>query len=203
MVATGFCEVLSMECEDTVILGWYERGRGRWSVLYETMASYFFSAENPMPTHVSDWYYFDQNTDGLIRKFPQERHLSAPRPELAYTGPLVVLIDEYCVSVCEYFTQHLQVVDRVTVIAQYGSRGAGGPIDKITLSSDGIFFQYTMGRTTFAGSDEFNLEAKGVVPDIRVPVTLESEVAKLRGEDPVMQAAIVELDRVISEAAAE
>ena len=157
-----------------------------------------------MPIHVFDWYYFDQDADGLIRKFPQERHLSAPRPELAYTGPLVVLIDESCASACEYFTQHLQLLDRATVIGQYGSKGAGGPIDRIALSSsDGVFFQYTMGRTTFAGSDEFNIEAKGVVPDVRVPVTLESELAKLRSEDPVMQAAIAELDRVISEAAAE
>lgn len=176
---------------------------GGWVVLYETMASYFFSADEPMPANMFDWYYFDQNADGLIRNFPQERQLSAPRPELAYTGPLVVLIDEGCASACEYFTQHLQLLDRATVIAQYGSKGAGGPIDRIALPSNGIFFQYTVGRTTFAGSDEFNLEAKGVVPDIRVSVTLESELAKLRGEDPVMQAAIAELDRVISEAATE
>ncbi len=175
---------------------------GGWDMLYETMASYFFTADNPMPTRVLDFYYYDQNADELILAFPLDRDLSSPRPWLAYSGPLVVLIDESCASACEYFTQHLQILDRATVIAQYGSKGAGGPIDRIALPGK-ITFQYTMGRTTFAGSDEYNIEAKGVVPDIRVPVTLESELAKIRGEDPVMQAAIAELDRVISEAAAE
>ncbi|MEZ4660091.1 MAG: META domain-containing protein [Caldilineaceae bacterium] len=57
-----------------------------------------------------------------------------------------------------------------------------------------------MGRTTFAGTDEPNLEAKGVVPDVRVPITLETEQAKQRGEDPVLDAAIAELDRLTNPA---
>ena len=48
-------------------------------------------------------------------------------------------------------------------------------------------FNYTNGRTTFAGTNEYNLEAKGVVPDIRVPVTVESEQAKRTGQDPVLE----------------
>ena len=56
-------------------------------------------------------------------------------------------------------------------------------------------FNYTNGRTTFAGTAEYNLEAKGVVPDIRVPVTVESEQAKRTGKDPVLEAAITELSR--------
>jgi heat shock protein HslJ len=121
--------------------------------------------------------------------------LSAPKPELAYTGPLVVLVDQNCASACEYFSQHLQTLGRATVVGQYSTEGAGGPIDRIKLPG-GLMFQYTMGRTTFAGSDEPNLEAKGVVPDVRVPVTLETEQAKLAGEDPVLKAALAELERL-------
>jgi len=126
--------------------------------------------------------------------------LSAPKPELAYTGPLVILVDQNCASSCEYFSQHLQKLGRATVIGQYSTEGAGGPIDRIQMPG-GLMFQYTMGQTTFAGTKEFNLEAKGVVPDIRVPVTLETEAAKLKGEDPVMQAALAELDRQTTELA--
>jgi C-terminal processing protease CtpA/Prc len=53
-----------------------------------------------------------------------------------------------------------------------------------------ITFQFTKGGTYFAGTDEPNLEAKGVVPDIQVPVTLETEQAKIRGEDPAIEAAL-------------
>jgi C-terminal processing protease CtpA/Prc len=168
---------------------------GGWLELYQIMASYFFAADDPMPTHVTDWYYYDANVGDLVKAYAVDYKVSAPRPELAYTAPLVILIDQHCASACEYFTQHLQLLGRATVVGQYRSEGAGGPIERVTMPG-GITFQYTMGRTTFAGSEEPNLEAKGVTPDVRVPVTLETEQAKLRGEDPVMAAAIAELDRL-------
>lgn len=173
---------------------------GGWLELYEIMASYFFASDDPMATHVFDWYYYDANVGDLVKAYAVDSMASAPQPELAYTGPLVILIDQSCASACEYFTQHLQLLGRATVVAQYRSEGAGGPIERVTMPG-GITFQYTMGRTTFAGSDEPNLEAKGVAPDVRVPVTLETEQAKARGEDPVLAAAIAELDRLTDPAA--
>jgi C-terminal processing protease CtpA/Prc len=163
--------------------------------LYMTMAAYFFAPDQPMPSSVFDWYYYDEMAGGLVKEYAANYPLSAPKPELAYTGPLVVLVDQNCASACEYFSQHLQTLGRATVAGQYSTEGAGGPIDRIKLPG-GLMFQYTMGRTTFAGSDEPNLEAMGVVPDVRVPVTLETEQAKLRGEDPVLDAALAELERL-------
>ncbi|MEZ4707570.1 MAG: S41 family peptidase [Caldilineaceae bacterium] len=168
---------------------------GGWLELYQIMASYFFTADHPMSTHVYDWYVYDNRVDDLVKSYAIDFKLSAPRPELAYTGPLVILIDQSCASACEYFTQHLQLLNRATVVAQYPSEGAGGPVERVTMPG-GISFQYTKGRTTFAGSLEPNLEAKGVKLDVRVPVTLETEQAKLAGEDPVLDAAIAELDRL-------
>ena len=171
---------------------------GGAAALYMTMASYFFKPDKPMPYNLFDWYYYDEKTGGLVKSYAPDYTLSAPKPGLAYTGPLVILVDQGCASSCEYFSQHLQKLGRATVIGQYGTEGAGGPIDQIKLPG-GFAFQYTMGQTTFAGTKELNLEAKGVVPDIRVPVTLETEAAKLKGEDPVMQAALAELDRQANE----
>ncbi len=174
------------------------RGNGGGAAaLYMTMASYFFKADKPMPSVLFDWYYYDEKAGGLIKAYSPNYMLSAPKPELAYTGPLVILVDQDCASSCEYFSQHLQKLGRATVVGQYSTEGAGGPVDRIQLPG-GLMFQYTMGRTTFAGTKEFNLEAKGVVPDIRVPVTLETEAAKLKGEDLVMQAAVAELDKQIA-----
>jgi C-terminal processing protease CtpA/Prc len=170
--------------------------------LYQIMASYFFTAGNPMPANAFDWYYYDAAAGTQIREYLPAYQLSAPKPELAYTGPLIVLVDNKCASACEYFSQQLQKLGRATVIGQYASEGAGGPVDEIKLP-EGLTFNYTNGRTTFAGTDEFNLEAKGVIPDIRVPVTLESEKAKLRGEDPVLQTAVAELSRAENERTAQ
>gem|GEM_PF-554133 len=168
--------------------------------LYMTMASYFFAADQPMPSMVFDWYYYDEAAGGLVKEYATDYTLSAPKPELAYTGPLVVLVDQNCASACEYFSQHLETLGRATVVGQYSTEGAGGPIDRIKLPG-GLMFQYTIGRTTFAGTEEPNLEAKGVVPDVRVPVTLETEQAKLRGEDPVLEAALTELERLAASGA--
>ncbi len=171
------------------------RGNGGGAAaLYMTMASYFFKPDKPMPSALFDWYKYDAKAGGLIKSYSPNYMLSAPKPELAYTGPLVILVDQNCASSCEYFSQHIQKLGRAAVVGQYSTEGAGGPVDRIQMPG-GLMFQYTMGQTTFAGTKELNLEAKGVVPDIRVPVTLETEAAELKGEDPVMQAAIAELDR--------
>lgn len=173
---------------------------GGAAALYMTMASYFFAPDQPMPSMVFDWYYYDEAAGGLVKEYAANYPLRAPKPELAYTGPLVVLVDQNCASACEYFSQHLQTLGRATIVGQYSTEGAGGPIDRIKLPG-GLMFQYTMGRTTFAGTEEPNLEAKGVIPDVRVPVTLETEQAKLAGEDPVLEAALAELDRLTAPSA--
>ncbi|MEZ4673953.1 MAG: S41 family peptidase [Caldilineaceae bacterium] len=139
---------------------------GGWLELYQIMASYFFAADAPMATHITDWYYYDAKAGDLVKAYAVDYMASAPRPELAYTGPLVILIDQNCASACEYFTQHLQLLGRATVVAQYRSEGAGGPIERVTMPGS-ITFQYTMGRTTFAGTGRTQLEAKGVAPDVR------------------------------------
>ena len=179
------------------------RGNGGGSVqLYMLMASYFFNAENPMPYDMFDWYSYDAAAGTQIREYAPKYMLSAPKPELAYIGPLIVLVDNKCASACEYFSQTLQKLGRAMIVGQYATDGAGGPVDEIKLPED-MTFQYTNGRTTFAGTDEYNLEAKGVVPDIRVPVTVESEQTKRTGEDPVLEAAVAELSRAGNERVAQ
>ncbi|MEZ4660090.1 MAG: hypothetical protein R2911_21240 [Caldilineaceae bacterium] len=55
---------------------------GGWAVLYETMASYFFTADKPMPYHVFDWSYYDANVDDLVKSYVIDYQLSAPAPGL-------------------------------------------------------------------------------------------------------------------------
>jgi hypothetical protein len=67
----------------------------------------------------------------------------------------------------------------------------------------GITFQYTKGRAYFAGTDELNLEGSGVVPDVRVPTTLETVEATLQGEDPVLAAGVEVLRDLAGQAFAD
>ena len=166
---------------------------GGWITLYLTMASYFFTADDPMPVNLFDFYFYDESLGDRVKRFAPDYMVSAPIPEFAYTGPVVILVDQFCASACEYFSQHLQELDRATIIGQYPTSGAGGSIDRVTMPG-GITFQFTQGTTYFAGTEEPNLEAKGVVSDIRVPITLATELAKIQGEDPVLEAAVAFLD---------
>ena len=174
---------------------------GGWDLLYLTLASYFFNADNPVSMHWVDQDSYDASKGELVREAAHEFLLSAPQPDLYWDGPVVVLVDQNCASSCEFFTQFLQTNDRVTVVGQYATSGAGAPINRVVMPN-GIIFQYTKGRAYFAGTDEMNLEAKGVVPDVRVPVTEESAAALAAGEDPVLAAGLQTLNELVGKAAA-
>lgn len=169
--------------------------------LLNTLAAYLFSADKPLPMHWIDTYVFDEQKNDLVREFATDYVLSAPKPELAYSGKVVVLVDENSASAAEYFPQLLQRNQRALVVGEHGTDGAGGVIERVSLPG-GITFQFTKGRSVFAGTDELNLEGKGVTLDVRVPITEENERAKLDGRDPVLEAAVTTLNEQIASAGA-
>ena len=167
--------------------------------LHHTMASFLFTPEEPATVDWIDWYEYDEGTGTLqpdVTYFGGEYPLYSPDPELTYTGPIVLLVNENTGSAGEYFPQLIQSLGRAVVVAEHASKGAGGNDDRVTMPG-GILFQFTKGRTTFAGTDELNLEARGVQPDVRVPVTLETVQAKLEGRDPVLETALQVLNEQI------
>ena len=126
--------------------------------------------------------------------------LSAPDPAAYFPGDVVVLIDPSCGSSCEFFTAMLQSSGRATVVGQYASNGAGGSIKHAALPG-GLSFQYPYTGVVFDGTNDLVLEAKGVEPDVRVPVTLESEAARIAGEDPVLAAGLDDAEETCRRAA--
>jgi hypothetical protein len=99
---------------------------GGWVALYETMASYLFTAENPMPVGIFDEYFFDASQGKRVKVYSPDYKISAPNPDHAHSGPVVVLVDQTSASAAEYFSQHLQQLKRATIIGQYPTSGAGG-----------------------------------------------------------------------------
>lgn len=163
-------------------------GGGNLGLMY-TMASYLFGADAPAATHWIDNDVYDEQADGLVREFAGDYNISAPKPELMYAGPVVLLVDQDSASAAEYMPQFLQRLGRAQVVGEHGTDGAGGVIERAALPG-GITFQFTKGRTVFVGTNEPNLEGKGVTLDVRVPITAENEQAKLDGRDPVLEAAL-------------
>ena len=171
---------------------------GGWDVQYRTMGSYLFTPEQPLAYRWAVDADFDAATQTWKPEFQYDWPLSAPDPAAYFPGDVVVLIDPSCGSSCEFFTAMLQSSGRATVVGQYASNGAGGSIKDAALPG-GLSFHYPYTGVIFDGTNDLVLEAKGVEPDVRVPVTLESEAARIAGEDPVLAAGLDALKQLAAE----
>ena len=171
---------------------------GGWDVQYRTMGSYLFTPEQPLAYRWAEDAAFDTATETWKPEFQYDWPLSAPDPAAYFPGDVVVLIDPSCGSSCEFFTAMLQSSGRATVVGQYASNGAGGSIKRASLPG-GLSFTYPYTGVVFADTNDLVLEAKGVEPDVRVPVTLESEAARIAGEDPVLAAGLDALKKLAAE----
>ncbi len=171
---------------------------GGWDVQYRTMGSYLFTPEQPLAYRWAVDADFDAATQTWTPEFTYDWPLSAPNPAAYFSGDVVILIDPSCGSSCEFFTAMLQSSGRATVVGQYASTGAGGSIKRVSLPG-GLAFQYPYTGVVFDGTNELVLEAKGVEPDVRVPVTLESEAARIAGADPLLGAGLDALKQLAAE----
>ncbi|TXG79365.1 MAG: hypothetical protein E6R14_11150 [Thermomicrobiales bacterium] len=162
---------------------------GGWEGGNLTLASYFFAADEPFDINVFDTWTYDEIAGGMVKEFAPGFLINAVDPELAYTGPLYILVDQHCASSCEFFSQELQKSGRATVIGLNATAGAGGNVDRVNLPG-GLALQFTVGRSYYAGTEEPNIEGKGVTPDIWLPLTVETLVGAQTDPDFVLNLAI-------------
>lgn len=171
-----------------VILDLRNNGGGSgW--LADQMAAYFFSEE----TVVGNKAFYDNSTGEFYMDPGDESRMIPPRAELQYSGPVAVMVGPNCASACEFFSYDLTINDRATIIGQYPSEGAGGSVEDFVMP-ESISVRMTIGRAVDAEGN-IHLEGKGVVPDVRVPVTLETLQKIANGEDVVLAAT----EKVVSE----
>jgi C-terminal processing protease CtpA/Prc len=100
---------------------------------------------------------------------------------------IAVLVGPVCFSACEKEAYTFSLVPNAIVIGQYSSAGvyanvAGGQVSL----PEGFSFQYSEERTV-KPDGRLLLEGTGVVPTVKVPVTLETILAD---EDVILQAAV-------------
>ncbi|MDZ4671706.1 MAG: S41 family peptidase [Phototrophicales bacterium] len=146
-----------------VIIDMRENGGG-WGWLANAMASYFFT--DPYPLGRSARYNPDL---GEFYSPPGgESRLLLPADELRYAGPVAVLIGPGCASACETFSWAMSMKNRAAIVGQYPTMGLGGGVnDFIMPEAETIRFTVTRG---LGPNGEINIEGRGVIPSIRVPV---------------------------------
>ena len=159
----------------------YNNGGSGW--LADQMAAYFFDEE----IVVGNTAQYREETGEFYMDPGDEQRMIPPRPELQYPGPVAVLVGAACTSACEFFSNDMTVNDRAIIVGEYPTAGAGGSVEQF-LMPENIYTQMTIGRAVNP-EGEIHIEGTGVVPTVKVPVTVETLQREFNQEDVVLEAA--------------
>ena len=165
-----------------VILDMRTNGGGSGWLAYQ-MSAYFFDKE----IVVGNTAHYSEETSQFYMDPGDEKRMIPPRPELQYSGPVAVLVGPACASACEFFSYDMTINNRAIIVGQYPSEGAGGSVERF-LMPEKIQVQLTTGRAVDARG-EIHLEGKGVVPTLKVPVTVDTLRRQANGDDVILEAA--------------
>ncbi len=112
---------------------------------------------------------FQADASGQLVLVGQDDVQAAP---VQWDKPVAVLIGPACVSACELFAAALAHDPQHLVVGRYPTAGVEAGVEPWTLP-DGLYFQApTVQMQTPAG--QVFLEGRGVLPNVKVPVTVES-----------------------------
>jgi C-terminal processing protease CtpA/Prc len=157
--------------------------------LADQMAAYFFDE----PLVVGNSAIYDEETGDFYTDPNTPSRFYLPPENLRYGGEIAVLVGPSCASACEFFAHDMTVEDRATIVGQYPTGGLGGSIQDFAMP-EGQFVRIAVGRNLDTDGNII-IEGTGVVPDVQVPVTLES----LMGTgDVVLDGAVDYLNSVLT-----
>jgi len=112
-----------------------------------------------------------------------------------FTGPIAVLVDEWCISSCEGFALIARRRTGAHIVGFYGTYGSFGMSGAQVLMPSGLTVEYPAGQSLDENGvvqldGDWRLEG-GVTPTIRVPLTKDTVRAQFKdGRDVVLETAI-------------
>lgn len=149
--------------------------------------------------------FYDADT-GRFRRFTVEDRTGAVvdglivRPEKpVFTGPVVALVDPMTISSGEGLARCARERPGGATLGFHGTRGSFGLAGGEIRLPGGNVLHYPDGRAVDRDGTvliDSRHGVGGVAPTVRVPVTFETAMAKARGEDVELSAALAHLDRV-------
>lgn len=156
--------------------------------LADQLGAYFFQEE-----HILGYSSSYNATTGEFYLDPHsiDRFILPPEKQ-RYDGEVAVIIAPGCYSACEFFAYNLTLGERAAIVGHYPSGGLGGAVDDFLMPED-TTIRFTVTRA-LDPDQEIHIEAQGVAPIVRVPVTIESLSSK---DDFLLEAAEQHLTEVI------
>ena len=156
--------------------------------LADQLGAYFFQEE-----HILGYSSSYNETTGEFYLDPRSvDRFILPEEDLRYDGEVAVIIAPGCFSACEFFSYNLTIDDRAAILGHYPTGGLGGAVDDFLMPED-MTIRFTVTRAVDA-DENIHIEAQGVAPTVRVPVTLETLTSD---GDPLLEAAEEHLTDVI------
>ena len=142
-----------------------------------------------MAPGLAGWFFKEPNLNlGIMTLRDTNLKLFVNPRSPSYDGPVAVLVDELSMSTSEFFAAGLQDLGRARI---FGTNTPGAALPSIIERlPNGDGFQYAIADYTRPNGEQ--LEGKGIVPEESVPY---DRTALLRGEDPVLTAALAWIDR--------
>lgn len=158
-------------------------------------AASFFSYDRPLRLQG----YAQRQVDATAKVWRTRGSLGLP-PQLplftqgngSYGALLVLLTGQECTGPCELFTAWLQKAGRAQVIATDTTPGIVGMTTRVLLPGDIVVHAPTVAE--LGANGEHYLFAKGIEPNLRIPVDAAFFQRTMTGEDPVLDAAVQWLD---------
>lgn len=163
-------------------------GGSTW--LADQLAAYFFDE----PLNLGNTGFYDAERGEFVFDAARAGRFRLPPEELRFRGQVLLLLGPNCASACEFFAYNLTLQDRAISVGHYPTAGMGGTVERFRMPGS-IVVQMTAGRAVNA-QGEIHIEGRGVVPSLRVPLTLET---LLMDGDAVLQAALMAIDENRSE----
>ena len=170
-----------------VIIDMRHNGGGS-GFLADQLGAYFFQEEHILGYSSS---YNEATGDFYLDPRSEDRFI-LPEEDLRFDGTLAVIIAPGCFSACEFFSYNLTIDERADIVGHYPTGGLGGAVDDFLMPED-ITIRFTVTRAVDADKN-IHIEAQGVAPTVRVPVTLETLTSD---GDPLLEAAEDHLTSVI------
>lgn len=147
---------------------------------------------SPFVTQSTDlWrtYYFSERT-GKFETFGPPASVD-PHPELAYQGPIAVLVSSACKSVCEFMAYTLNTLPQVMLVGYEPTAGMAGEVSRGQYVLPGGFGFRTPTGLWRDMDGNVLIEGAGVAPDVIVPRTAENVLAEIgEGRDVVLETAV-------------
>lgn len=151
------------------------------------------SIEEPAFYEYQNDYDYHAGTRRIIRSMPDSEALMITPADTVFTGRVIALINQKCVSSGEGLAQGIRNLPNGDTLGFYGTNGSYGLTGSEAVMPEGLTVAWPAGQS-LDREKRIQIDSKdgvgGIEPTIRIPMTRERALMVAQGEDVELREAI-------------